>query len=133
MVFLDVFKAVLLPALIAGVIYFIGAFIILPLVRQHRNRYSQYLPLDSISAHTSSFRDRIASTVTALVVPRRMVVFDASGSRRESASGDDFVFEEADGDRMVGFDVDRSDRQVRGANIEGRNERRVEWQAGQAV
>ena len=62
-----------------------------------------------------------------------MVVFDASGSRRESASGDDFVFEEADGDRMVGFDVDRSDRQVRGANIEGRNERRVEWQAGQAV
>lgn len=55
-------------------------------------------------------------------MPRRMVVFDASGSRRGSASGDEFVFEDADGDRMVGFDVNRSDRQVRGANVDRRVE-----------
>lgn len=47
-----------------------------------------------------------------------MVVIDASGSRRGSASGEDFVFGDEDGDRMVGFDVNRSDRQIRGADVD---------------
>lgn len=52
-------------------------------------------------------------------------MIDASGSRRGSVSGEEFVFEDAEGDSMVGFDVGRSDRQVRGANI-GNDGRRVE-------
>lgn len=46
-----------------------------------------------------------------------MVVIDATGSRRGSVSGEEFVFEDVDGDRMVGFDVGRSDRQVRGGEV----------------
>jgi hypothetical protein len=38
-------------------------------------------------------------------------VHDASGD------GDEFVFEDEDGDQMVGFDVERSDRRVRGGDV----------------
>ncbi|EME47408.1 hypothetical protein DOTSEDRAFT_124808, partial [Dothistroma septosporum NZE10] len=116
---------VFIPAIVAAALYGIGAFVIMPLIRQHRNRYSQYLPLESISQHTNSFRDRLATAVTRLVVPRNVVVIDASESRRGSTSGEEFVFGDAEGDSMVGFDVGRSDRQVRGANI-GSNGRSVE-------
>lgn len=116
-------QIVFVPALIALAIYAVGAFIIAPIIRHQRNRYEQYLPLDSISHHTNSIRDRIADAITRLVVPRRMVVIDATGSRRGSTSGEEFVFEDADGDRMVGFDVNRSDRQVRGADIQGQSRR----------
>lgn len=111
-------QIVFIPALIAFAIYIVGAFMIAPLIRHQRNRYGQYLPLGSITQHTSSLRDRISSAITSLVVPRRMVVMDTSGSRRGSVSGEEFVFGSEDGDRMVGFDVDRSDRQVRGGNVD---------------
>ncbi|KAF2168120.1 hypothetical protein M409DRAFT_21567 [Zasmidium cellare ATCC 36951] len=115
--FFDVFKIIFIPALIALAIYVIGAFVIAPIIRHQRNRYGQYLPLGSISEHTSSLRDRISNAITSFIVPRRMVVIDATGSRRGSVSGEEFVFEDADGDRMVGFDVGRSDRQVRGGDV----------------
>lgn len=52
---------------------------------------------------------------------------DASGSRRESVGGEEFVFGSEDGDRMVGFDVNRSDRQVRGGNVDlSSQDRRLE-------
>ena len=81
--------------------------------------------MGSITQHTSGLRDRISSAITALVVPRRLVVIDASGSRRGSASGEEFVFEDADGDRMVGFDVERSDRQIRGATVDRQEQNRM--------
>lgn len=54
-------------------------------------------------------------------MPRRMVIVDAAGDRRGS-EGEVFGDEEAD--RMVGFDVGRVERQVRGADVTGA--RRVE-------
>lgn len=43
-------------------------------------------------------------------------MFDAADSRRGSASGDDFIYE---GENLAGFDVERSDRRVRGGDVEG--------------
>lgn len=111
-----------IPALIAAALYVGITFVILPLVKRHRERYSQYLPLDSVQRHTEGLRDRIGNFVMRMVVPRRQNVQDASGSRRESrsgsGSGEDFVFSDSEGDRMAGFDASRIDRSVRGGDIE---------------
>ncbi|CZT18849.1 uncharacterized protein RCC_04694 [Ramularia collo-cygni] len=115
MAFSETFKAVFIPAMIAVILYALLAFVIMPMHKRHRERYAQYMPLDSISRGTNSLRDRISSTITAWVVPRRHLVFDAADSRRGSASGDDFVY---DGDELAGFDVDRTDRRVRGGDVE---------------
>jgi hypothetical protein len=109
-------QAIFIPAIIAVVLYALLAYAIIPLVKRHRERYSQYIPLDSISRGTNGLRDRISNTITAWVVPRRHLVFDAADSRRGSASGDDFIY---DGDQLAGFDVERSDRRVRGGDVEG--------------
>lgn len=129
--FLEVVQAVFIPAIIAAALYAIGAYVIVPAVKRYRSRYSQYLPLDSISQHTHSIRDRIADTITRLVVPRRMTVVDAVGSRRGSVNGEEDL-EASDGDRMFGFDdVNRCDRQVRGANVDtGRGQG---WRGGESV
>lgn len=92
-----------LPAIIAAALYLLLAFVILPLVKRHRERYSQYLPLDSIQQHTNGARDRLGNFLMRLVVPRRQAVVDADDQWR-SGSGEDFTFE--DGERMVGFDVE---------------------------
>lgn len=100
--------------MIAVGLYALFAFALIPMYKHHRERYSQYVPLDTISRGTNSIRDRISSTITAWVVPRRQDIFDATDSRRGSASGDDFIYE---GDQLAGFDVNRSDRQVRGGIV----------------
>lgn len=105
-----------MPAIIAVVLYALLAYAIVPLVKRHRERYSQYVPLDSISRGTHNLRDRISSTITAWVVPQRHLVFDAANSQRGSGSDDDFVF---DGDQLAGFDVESSDRRVRGGDVIG--------------
>lgn len=41
----------------------------LPLWRRYRNRYSQYLPLDSFSSQTASLRDRFSHALASLTLP----------------------------------------------------------------
>ncbi|SMQ54829.1 unnamed protein product [Zymoseptoria tritici ST99CH_3D7] len=118
MTLLDTLQVIAIPAFIAAGLYALIAFAIIPLIRNHRERYSQYLPMASISSSTSSIRDRITNTLTMWIVPRRHLVHDAEGWRRGSSSGDEAVFEDADGDQMVGFDVNRSERRVRDGNVE---------------
>ncbi|GIZ37274.1 hypothetical protein CKM354_000072600 [Cercospora kikuchii] len=119
MAFTDVVKILFVPALIAGALYGIISFIILPLIRNYRERYSQYLPLDTVNRHTEGLRDRISDLVMRMVVPRRQTVWDATGSRRgsRSGSGDDLVFSDGEGERMAGFDAERIDRTIRGGDV----------------
>ncbi|EMC96442.1 hypothetical protein BAUCODRAFT_122446 [Baudoinia panamericana UAMH 10762] len=107
--FSDIFKVVLLPALIAAAIYVSLAYILVPLYRQHRARYSQYLPLDTISAQTSTLRSRLSDALTRMILPSSMrwrgeVVVDAR------AGEDELAFGEEEGESMVGFNVTRMQR-----------------------
>ncbi|KAL9533354.1 hypothetical protein SMMN14_02282 [Sphaerulina musiva] len=114
----DVVKILFLPACIAAALYGTISYIIIPLIRNYRERYSQYLPLDTVNRHTEGLRDRISDLVLRLVIPRRQTVFDASGSRRGSRSGSGDLFSEEEGERMAGFDAGRVDRTVRGGDVE---------------
>ncbi|EKV12120.1 hypothetical protein PDIG_46560 [Penicillium digitatum PHI26] len=56
-------QTILIPAAIALSIYILASCVIIPFFRRYHQRYSQYLPLHSISTHTLSLRDRIADKV----------------------------------------------------------------------
>ncbi|KAI0903239.1 hypothetical protein F4823DRAFT_307401 [Ustulina deusta] len=60
---LSVIKTLLVPALVSLVLFLILSYLIVPLWRYYRNRYSQYLPLDTISTQTTSFRIRMQNAV----------------------------------------------------------------------
>ncbi|KAJ5139067.1 uncharacterized protein N7515_003915 [Penicillium bovifimosum] len=64
-------KTILIPAAIALSIYILLSCILIPIFRRYHQRYSQYLPLHSISAHTRSLRDRIADQVMYFFLPSR--------------------------------------------------------------
>ncbi|KAF2428044.1 hypothetical protein EJ08DRAFT_651134 [Tothia fuscella] len=50
--FFDFIKSLLLPFLLAALLYALITLLLLPLYRRHRNKYSQYLPLSSPSLPT---------------------------------------------------------------------------------
>ncbi|KAK3067206.1 hypothetical protein LTR53_016061 [Teratosphaeriaceae sp. CCFEE 6253] len=119
--FLDVFKALIAPALIALALYALGAYVLVPLYRRHHARYSQYLPLDTLSSHTSRARSRLGHTLSHYLLPNSLrwsrrqgdVVDGRRGSLSGSAGGEDqWVLEDDEGERMVGFgqDVSRFER-----------------------
>jgi hypothetical protein len=89
-------QILLIPALIATFLYFFLAHALLPLLRKHRARYNQYLPLDTISSTSTTLRDRFSAFITRLARPPGQVV-----DGREDAEGD--LFGDVDGcaDRAV--------------------------------
>lgn len=118
--------------LIAGAIYALLAYLVVPLIRKHRSRYSEYMPADGGAEDSSGLRARVGRTLAAWVVPplrrarwRRGVVDGSSSSGRESSSGDELAFGEEEGESMVGFDVARRDRSIRGGNVEIDSSRRL--------
>ncbi|CAG7930764.1 unnamed protein product [Penicillium olsonii] len=93
-------KTILIPAAIALTIYVLASCVIIPFFRRYHQRYSQYLPLHSISAHTLSLRDRIADTVMNFIL--------RSTWRRgaDVADNDNISIDEQDGEVLVGMDMD---------------------------
>lgn len=63
----SVIKALILPAIIALILYLALAFVVIPFWRHHRERYSHYVPLNSLSTQTSGLRDRLADGIATLV------------------------------------------------------------------
>ncbi|CAI7626042.1 unnamed protein product [Penicillium bialowiezense] len=92
-------KTILIPAAIALTIYILASCVIIPFFRRYHQRYSQYLPLHSISAHTLSLRDRVADTV--------MNFFLRSTWRRDAdvADNDNISIDEQEGEALVGMDM----------------------------
>ncbi|KAJ5333335.1 hypothetical protein N7541_003163 [Penicillium brevicompactum] len=92
-------KTILIPAAIALTIYILASCVIIPFFRRYHQRYSQYLPLHSISAHTLSLRDRVADTV--------MNFFLRSTWRRNAdvADNDNISIDEQEGEALVGMDM----------------------------
>lgn len=111
-------QVLIVPAAIALAIYLLLAYALIPLYRNHYARYRQYLPINTISTQTSTLRDRITNRLSHWLLPshlrwRREIV----DGRRGSGSGEDLYFGEEEGESMVGFDVSRVDRTVRGGVV----------------
>ncbi|KAK4193098.1 hypothetical protein QBC35DRAFT_482620, partial [Podospora australis] len=62
-------KTLIVPALISLIIFLVFSFVLFPLWQRYRNRYSQYLPLDTISNGTSSIRARIQGSISRFFLP----------------------------------------------------------------
>ncbi|KAJ6149998.1 hypothetical protein N7471_001197 [Penicillium samsonianum] len=93
-------KTILIPAAIALSIYILASCVIIPFFRRYHQRYSQYLPLHSISAHTLSLRDRIADKVMHFFLPSRWR-WGAHIPDHDTESIDD-----EEGEILVGMDMD---------------------------
>lgn len=79
------------------------------------------MPVDSISNAGAAVRTRLIDGVVSFVTfafRRTRRITDGSDNRRGSLGGDDVAFGEEEGESMVGFDVSRADRSVRGGTVE---------------
>ncbi|KAK5109211.1 hypothetical protein LTR62_007193 [Meristemomyces frigidus] len=125
MTFIDVVKALFAPALIAAALYGTLVYIILPLHRRHRERYSQYLPLNTLSTSTTTFRQRLWDGVVRLLLPRSLRWRrEATDARYQAEEVDEqWVLGEEEGEAMVGF----------GNDVEGFAERGRDGRGGRVV
>ncbi|KAJ5779001.1 hypothetical protein N7457_006721 [Penicillium paradoxum] len=105
-------QTIIIPAAIALSLYVLISCVIIPFFRRYHQRYSQYLPLHSISAHTQSLRDRIADKLMHFFLPSRW----RWGAR--TADHDTISIDEEEGETLVGMDMDA----VRRGALEGRRD-----------
>ncbi|KAI2629067.1 hypothetical protein GGS26DRAFT_112007 [Hypomontagnella submonticulosa] len=68
---ISVVKTLIIPAVISLILFLLSTYVLVPLWRHYRARYSQYLPLDTISNHTSSLRGRVQDAIGRWIVPSR--------------------------------------------------------------
>jgi hypothetical protein len=92
-------QTLFVPALISLAIYLLLYFIAIPFIRRYRERYSQYLPLHTISSHTSTLRERVSDGLMRFVlrVSSRRSHFVGQEEDRES------LFDE-EGEELNGFE-----------------------------
>ncbi|KAI1084137.1 hypothetical protein F5B20DRAFT_576281 [Whalleya microplaca] len=104
---LSVIKTLVIPAVISLLLFLISTYVLIPLWRRYRARYSQYLPLDSISNHTSSIRGRVQDALARWMVPSRWRI---GGRDRVVIGADDtsdLGFSSEDGEELDDVDDDR--------------------------
>ncbi|KAK3951236.1 hypothetical protein QBC32DRAFT_344480 [Pseudoneurospora amorphoporcata] len=57
-------KTLIVPAIIALILYLVLTLAVIPIWQRYRNRYSQYLPLETITDGASSLRQRVTDRIT---------------------------------------------------------------------
>lgn len=87
------------------------SYVIIPLYRQHRQRYAQYLPLETISQHTSSLRSRISDAIVRFLVPSAWLNRRPPGGRYSAGEDEGSLFDDEEGEGLVGFDVNEQRRE----------------------
>lgn len=92
-------------------LYAILSYAIIPLYRQHCQRYTQYLPLETISQHTSSLRSRVSESITRFILPSAWLNGRHPGGRYGAGEGDGSLFDEEEGEGLVGFDFSAQRRE----------------------
>ncbi|KAJ5612342.1 hypothetical protein N7510_005536 [Penicillium lagena] len=118
-------QTILIPAVIALTVYLLFSFVIIPYFWRYHQRYSQYLPLHSISAHTLSLRDRIADGVMRFFLP-------ASWRARVADDHENISIDDEEGEIMVGMNMNSARREAlerrrsTAAEAEGRLSRDLE-------
>ena len=96
-------QTILVPLFLAAILYTLLAFLILPFIRRHRSRYSQYLPVSaSVADFPASWRTKLSDALYNLFAPsawvRQRSVVHGSGQH------DDDLLDDEEGEGMVGFD-----------------------------
>jgi len=122
---LSLVKTVIIPAIISLLLYLSISYLFVPLWNRYQSRYSNYLPLETISTRTSSLRHRVQSTLAGFLVPSSWR--SDFGRNRYAVSADDGSGSDFDDD--VGeelYEVDDNRREAlsldarRGRDDEGR-------------
>lgn len=125
-------QTVIVPLIVAAVLYFVLSFVLLPLYRRYRadiSRYSQYAPLTSTLQSTTSIfgdyvpdalrprsiREKIGNFLVRKVLPFMFKIRDrGSNLEHDNEAGgsdeDGGLFDEESGERMVGFDMNEGRR-----------------------
>jgi len=122
---LSLLKTLVIPAIISLLLYLLISYIVVPVWKRYRGRYSNYLPLDTISTHTISFRQRAQSAVLGLLLPsswrtdfgrnrHTVSAQDGSGSDFDEDEGEEL--HEVDDNRREAISLDAR----RGADVDGR-------------
>jgi hypothetical protein len=94
-------QTILIPLFFAAILYVLLALIVLPFVRRHRSRYSQYLPMPAgVPDFSSSWRTKVSDALYNLFAP------SSWGRQRRVVDGsaEDELFDDEEGEGMVGFD-----------------------------
>ncbi|EEP78263.1 conserved hypothetical protein [Uncinocarpus reesii 1704] len=102
---LNLAKTLLIPALISLALYLALFYAVIPFIRRYRQRYAQYLPLHTISARTSSLRERASDALMHFVLP-------SAWRRGHFVEGQDDAGSllDEEGEGMVGFEMDAARR-----------------------
>jgi hypothetical protein len=101
----------IIPAIISLILYLVVSYIIVPVWKRYRARYSQYLPLESISTQTTSFRQRVQGAFARYLLPsslRSGLGHDRYAVSAQDVPGSDF--DEEEGEEL--FDVDDNRREA---------------------
>jgi hypothetical protein len=113
------------PAIISLILYLIISYLLVPIWKRYRGRYSNYLPLDTISTQTTSIRQNIQSALIGLLVPSTWQQrFNQSRYVTAAEDGIGSDFNENEGEEL--FDVDERRREAlsldarRGRDDDGR-------------
>lgn len=118
-------QTLVIPAIISLILYLLISYLVVPLWKRYWGRYSNYLPLDTISTRTTSFRQRAQSAVAGLLLPSSWRTHFGRNSHimnAQDGSGSDF--DEDEGEEL--FEVDDNRREAlsldarRGGDTDGR-------------
>jgi len=122
---LSLLKTLVIPAIISLLLYLLISYLVVPVWKRYRGRYSNYLPLDTISTHTTSFRQRAQSAVVGLLLPSSWRTdFGRSRHTVSAQDGSGSDFDEDEGEEL--YEVDDRRREAlsldarRGADDDGR-------------
>ncbi|KAI0011095.1 hypothetical protein F4779DRAFT_615949 [Xylariaceae sp. FL0662B] len=102
---LSVIKTLVIPAVISLILFLISTYVLVPLWRRYRARYSQYLPVDSISNHTSAVRGRVQDAIARWPSRWRIGGGDRVVVGADDAS--DLGFSSEEGEELDEVDDDR--------------------------
>ncbi|KAL4989029.1 hypothetical protein BDW68DRAFT_157745 [Aspergillus falconensis] len=100
-------KTLFIPAVISLVLYVLISLLIVPFFRRYHQRYSQYLPLETITAHTSSLWERIADAIM-----RRFFPSSWQQQAHISDPSDNISILDEEGEIMVGMNMDSAHREA---------------------
>lgn len=82
------------------------SYLIIPFFRRYRQRYAHYLPLHTISAQTSTIRERAADALMHFFLPS---TWRRRAGMREDHN-DAVSISDEEGENMVGMDIDPARR-----------------------
>ncbi|KAK2063967.1 hypothetical protein LY76DRAFT_642121 [Colletotrichum caudatum] len=112
----SVVKTLIVPAIISLILFLVSTYLLAPLWRRWRSRYSQYLPIDSISTSSLSLRHRVQNGIARLMVPstwrrnaheRIVMAADASEDGFMSEDGEELGEVGEDTRRAIAHDARR--------------------------